>query len=149
VDLRRHLGWRSHRVRTLKCGRLTTELTYRALISGGLADKIGRKWVLAVGDVWFIIGAIVICASYSVPQMIIGRGLLGLGVGTAAAIAPLYIAELAPTRFRGALVTIQSLAITGGQFISYCIGVPLTGRHGWRIQFAIGIPPALMQAAAM
>lgn len=81
--------------------------------------------------------------------MIVGRAVLGLGVGTAAAIAPLYIAEVAPTRFRGALVTVQSIAITGGQFFSYCIGIPLTGHNGWRIQFAIGIVPAVVQAAVV
>jgi SP family myo-inositol transporter-like MFS transporter 13 len=105
--------------------------------------------VLAIGDAWLIAGAVVISASFSVPQIIVGRLLLGLGVGTAATTAPVYIAELAPTRFRGALVTVQSICITGGQFISYCIGVPLTGKHGWRIQFAIGIAPALIQGAAM
>lgn len=72
-----------------------------------------------------------------------------LGVGTAAAVAPVYIGELAPTRFRGAMVTIQSIAITGGQFIAYCIGIPLVGRDGWRIQFAIGVIPAIIQGAAM
>lgn len=119
------------------------------MIAGYLADKIGRKWVLGVGDVYFVVGAVIICASYSVPQIIVGRLILGLGVGTAAAVAPLYIGELAPTRFRGLLVTIQSIAITGGQFFSYCIGIPLTGEGGWRIQFAIGLVPALMQGAAM
>ena len=96
-----------------------------------------------------MLGAIIICSSFSVPQIIVGRVILGLGVGTAAAIAPVYIGELAPTRFRGALVTVQSIAITGGQFFSYCIGIPLTGHNGWRIQFAIGIIPAFAQAAAM
>lgn len=72
-----------------------------------------------------------------------------VGVGTAAAVAPVYIGELAPTRFRGAMVTIQSIAITGGQFIAYCIGIPLTGYNGWRIQFAIGVIPAIIQGAAM
>ncbi|OXC62938.1 hypothetical protein AYX13_06928 [Cryptococcus neoformans] len=120
-----------------------------ALSSGALADRVGRKWTLAVGDVWFTLGAIIICSSFSVVQMIVGRAVLGLGVGTAAAIAPLYIAEVAPTRFRGALVTVQSIAITGGQFFSYCIGIPLTGHNGWRIQFAIGIVPAVVQAAVV
>jgi SP family myo-inositol transporter-like MFS transporter 13 len=46
-------------------------------------------------------------------------------------------------------VTIQSICITGGQFFSYCIGVPLTGHNGWRIQFAIGIVPAVIQGAAI
>ncbi|KAJ9109092.1 Myo-inositol transporter 1A [Naganishia friedmannii] len=120
-----------------------------ALAGGTLADRIGRKWVLAIGDVLFVIGAIIICSSFSVIQIITGRVVLGFGVGIAAAVAPLYIAELAPTRFRGGLVTVQSICITGGQFFSYCIGIPLTGRDGWRIQFAIGIVPAVVQGAAI
>lgn len=120
-----------------------------ALSSGALADKIGRKWVLFVGDIWFFLGALIICTGFSVPQVIVGRLILGLGVGTAAAVAPVYIGELAPTRFRGAMVTIQSIAITGGQFFSYCVGIPLTGRNGWRIQFAIGVIPAIAQGAAI
>ena len=144
MDLERDKLWCFGRVRL----RLLFQAdTCSALTSGWLADRIGRKWVLGVGDVWFILGAILICSGFSVAQVIVGRVVLGLGVGTAAAIAPVYIAELAPTRFRGALVTIQSMAITGGQFISYCIGVPLTGHHGWRIQFAIGVVPAALQAA--
>lgn len=78
--------------------------------------------------------------------MIVGRAILGLGVGTAAAVAPLYISEVAPTRFRGGLVVIQVIFITGGQFVAYCIGIPLTGRNGWRVQFGIGIAPAIVQA---
>lgn len=117
-----------------------------ALTSGYLADRIGRKYVLGIGDIWFILGAVIICSGFTVAQVIVGRVVLGLGVGTAAGIAPLYIAELAPTRFRGAMVAIQCVAITGGQFISYCIGVPFTHSQGWRAQFGIGIAPALIQA---
>jgi SP family myo-inositol transporter-like MFS transporter 13 len=54
-------------------------LIVRALSSGALADKIGRKWVLAYGDVWFTLGAIIICSSFSVAQMIVGRFVLGVG----------------------------------------------------------------------
>lgn len=60
-------------------GTLKTRLTFSALSSGALADRIGRKWVLAYGDVWFTLGAIVICSSFSVAQMIIGRFILGVG----------------------------------------------------------------------
>lgn len=60
-----------------------------ALIGGSLADRIGRKWVLAVGDVCFVIGAIIICSGFSVAQVIVGRVVLGWGVGIAAAVAPL------------------------------------------------------------
>ncbi|KAL8281401.1 hypothetical protein RQP46_006085 [Phenoliferia psychrophenolica] len=120
-----------------------------ALSGGVLSDRIGRKYVLAIGDVWLAIGAIVICTSHTVVQMIIGRIFLGVGVGIASAVAPTYIAELAPSRFRGSLVTIQSLAITGGQFISYLFGIPLTGEGGWRWLFAIGVIPAVLQGLAV
>ncbi|KAM0747992.1 general substrate transporter [Meredithblackwellia eburnea MCA 4105] len=120
-----------------------------ALSGGVLSDRIGRKWVLAIGDVWFTIGAVVIAASFSVPQIICGRLFLGFGVGIASATAPTLIAELSPARFRGTLVTIQSLAITGGQFISYCFGIPLTGDGGWRWLFVIGIAPALAQGLSI
>lgn len=60
-----------------------------ALGGGTLADRIGRKWVLAIGDVLFVLGAIIICSSFSVVQIIIGRVVLGFGVGIAAGVAPL------------------------------------------------------------
>ena len=60
-----------------------------ALAGGSLADKIGRKWVLGVGDACFVIGAIIICSGFSVAQVIAGRVVLGWGVGIAAAVAPL------------------------------------------------------------
>lgn len=82
-------------------------------------------------------------------MVFIGRIILGFGVGIASAVAPVYIAEVAPTRFRAALITIQSVAITGGQFISYILGIPLDGRNGWRILFAIAIVPAVIQGIAI
>ncbi|ORY82336.1 general substrate transporter [Leucosporidium creatinivorum] len=124
------------------CGAL-----FGGLLGGNLADKIGRKWVLAVGDVFFVLGAVLIAASYSLEQIIVGRVVLGFGVGIAAAVTPMYLSELAPTRFRGTLVTIQSLMITGGQVISYGMGAGMTFKGGWRALFAISIIPAAGQAA--
>lgn len=57
------------------------------------------------------------------------------------------IAEISPTKYRAGLVTIQSIAITGGQFISYCLGIPLDIQGGWRVMFGIAIAPAVLQAA--
>ena len=62
---------------------------FGGLILGVLADKIGRKWSMAIADVFFTAGAIIIAASYSVAQIIVGRLVLGVGVGGAAVIAPL------------------------------------------------------------
>jgi SP family myo-inositol transporter-like MFS transporter 13 len=51
--------------------------------------------------------------------MIAGRLIVGLGVGTASCIVPLYIGELAPSKIRGRLVTINVVAVTLGQVVAY------------------------------
>lgn len=67
-------------------------------------------------------------------------------MGIAAAVTPMYIGELAPTRFRGALVSVQSLMITLGQIVAYALGAGTTFHGGWRALFAISIVPAAFQA---
>lgn len=65
-----------------------------AIIAGLTADKYGRKIAIYVGCVLFTIGAILQGAAYSLAQMIIGRLVVGFGVGSAAMVVPLYIAEV-------------------------------------------------------
>jgi hypothetical protein len=66
----------------------------------------------------FTIGAVIIAASYSVPQMVFGRLVLGLGVGGTAVIGPLYISELAPTDVRGRCVGVNCSFIPFGQVVA-------------------------------
>ncbi|KAL8293522.1 hypothetical protein RQP46_000223 [Phenoliferia psychrophenolica] len=115
------------------------------LLGGNIIDKFGRKWILALGDVFFVIGAVLVSSSFGLVQIIIGRIVLGFGVGIAAAVTPLYIAELAPTRFRGALVSIQSIMITLGQIVSYALAAGMTFHGGWRALFALSIIPSVVQ----
>ncbi|QGI96907.1 hypothetical protein CEK26_009976 [Fusarium fujikuroi] len=72
-----------------------------AIFAGCSADRYGRKVAIYVGCVLFIIGAIIQAASFSVAQMTVGRLIVGFGVGSAAMIIPLYIAECAPSKYRG------------------------------------------------
>lgn len=88
-------------------------------MAGALSDYIGRKPVIAVANVVFIAGAIGQAVCHTVPAMIAGRFIIGLGVGLASCVVPLYIGELAPTRIRGRLVTINVVAITLGQVLAY------------------------------
>lgn len=85
----------------------------------------------------FTAGAIIIAASYSVPQIIVGRLVLGVGVGGAAVIAPLYIAELAPTAVRGRCVGANAFCIPFGQVIASAIGAGFQAgvpyHIGWRV----------------
>jgi len=100
-----------------------------AAFGGWMNDKLGRKRSILVADVVFFLGALVMAAAPAPFVIILGRVLVGLGVGMASMTAPLYISEASPARIRGALVSINALLITGGQFLSYLINLAFTKVH--------------------
>lgn len=110
-----------------------------AIIAGLTADKYGRKIAIYAGCGLFIIGAILQAAAYTIAQMAVGRLVVGFGVGSAAMVVPLYIAEIAPTKVRGRLIGLNNMSITGGQVISYGIGAAFAHvTHGWRYMVGLG-----------
>lgn len=110
-----------------------------AIIAGLTADKYGRKIAIYVGCVLFTIGAILQGAAYSIAQMSVGRLIVGFGVGSAAMVVPLYIAEIAPTKVRGRLIGLNNMSITGGQVVSYGIGAAFAHvDDGWRYMVGLG-----------
>ncbi|KAI5476111.1 MFS transporter, SP family, solute carrier family 2 (myo-inositol transporter), member 13 [Pseudohyphozyma bogoriensis] len=129
----------------------TIGAVFGALILGWWSDKAGRKMAMVVSDIAFTLGAVIIASSYSVPQIIVGRLVLGVGVGGASVIAPLYIAEMAPTAVRGRCVGINGLCIPLGQIVASSIaaGVGPNVRHGWRLLFALGVVPSIVQLCLM
>ncbi|TIC20267.1 general substrate transporter [Wallemia mellicola] len=121
-----------------------------SIFAGALSDKIGRKWVLVISDICYCIGTVIFGASYSVAQAAVGRLVLGFGVGMSSCIGPMYISEISPPQLRGTLVTINSLAITFGQVVSYGLGAALLhAPEGWRIMLVLGAVPAIYQAIAI
>ncbi|TVY52323.1 Myo-inositol transporter 1 [Lachnellula cervina] len=116
-----------------------------AIAAGLTADRFGRKGAIYMGCLLFIIGAVLQAAAYSLAQMTVGRLVVGLGVGSAAMIVPLYIAEVAPAKYRGRMIGLDNMSITGGQLISYGIGAALAKvNHGWRGMVALGAVPAII-----
>ncbi|KAF8909809.1 general substrate transporter [Gymnopilus junonius] len=116
------------------------------LVAGVLSDWTGRKPVLSIADTIFIGGAIAQAVCHDVWSMIGGRFLIGVGVGLAACIAPLYIQELSPTRLRGRMVVLNVVMITLGQVIAYGIGAGFFHVHGgWRWMVGLGAVPAGLQ----
>ncbi|KAL4899159.1 hypothetical protein BDW74DRAFT_171723 [Aspergillus multicolor] len=115
-------------------------------LAGILADRLGRKKVILVADILFTVGAFIQAATSKVWGMIIGRSIVGLAVGSASLVTPLYISELAPSDARGRLVTILSLFITGGQVVAYIVGwlFSYVG-GGWRWIVGLGMLPAIFQ----
>ncbi|EPQ29075.1 uncharacterized protein PFL1_03364 [Pseudozyma flocculosa PF-1] len=121
-----------------------------ALGAGLLGDWLGRKAVIAIANVIFIAGAIIQAACHGLWVMIVGRLVVGLGVGIASMIVPLWIGELAPTHIRGRLVTVNVVFITLGQVIAYGVGAgfeKISG--GWRYTVAGGAIPAIVQLISM
>ncbi|KAJ8759857.1 hypothetical protein K2173_009958 [Erythroxylum novogranatense] len=114
-----------------------------AAIGGYINDRFGRKISILAADVVFFVGAIVMAVSPAPWMIVIGRLLVGLGVGMASMTSPLYISESSPARIRGALVSTNGLLITGGQFLSYLINLAFTKAPGtWRWMLGIaGVPP--------
>ncbi|KAF8454411.1 general substrate transporter [Terfezia claveryi] len=85
--------------------------------------------------------------------MVIGRFIVGLGVGVASGVVPMYIAELAPASYRGRLTTLYTGCITGGQLLAYAVGwwsaEVFTEGVGWRVGVGLGAVPAAVQGVGL
>jgi SP family myo-inositol transporter-like MFS transporter 13 len=115
-------------------------------LTGVLADYFGRKKVILCADILFVIGALWQAFTGSVWGMIGGRSIVGAAVGSASFVVPLYISELSPSPFRGRLVTVSTLLITGGQVVAYIVGwLFSTHVQGWRWMVGLGALPAALQ----
>ena len=119
-------------------------------VAGVFADRIGRKNIIIFSDLLFILGALWQAFTTAVWGMILGRAVVGLAIGGASLITPLYIGELAPSHLRGRLVTVSLLFITGGQVVAYVIGWAFSSMPGgWRWMVGLGSLPALVQVALL
>ncbi|ACY22544.1 sugar transporter [Gordonia bronchialis DSM 43247] len=127
-----------------------------AWFAGRLADVWGRKRVMLLGSVLFVVSAIGTCFTVTVWDLLLWRVLGGIGIGIASVIAPAYISEIAPARYRGALASMQQLAITLGIFAALLSDALLAdaagtasselwfGLEAWRWMFLVGVIPAVV-----
>jgi sugar porter (SP) family MFS transporter len=118
-----------------------------AAVGGRLADAIGRKRLIFIGGILFFVGSAGMAVSPTVNWLIISRFVDGLGIGFASVVAPLYISEIAPSSVRGSLVTLNQIAITGGQLVSYVSNfalarILLDAGLTWRVMLGTGVIPA-------
>ncbi len=125
-----------------------------AFFAGNLADKFGRKHVLVVAALAFIISAWGSGISASSTQFVFFRILGGLAVGAASILSPAYIGEIAPAHIRGRLISLQQLAIVLGLFFAFFSNYNLAltaggaseilwwGFDAWRWMFWMELIPA-------
>jgi SP family galactose:H+ symporter-like MFS transporter len=111
---------------------------------GPLARRFGQKPTLIVAGVIFAVCALGSAWASGPWDLGAWRFALGLAVGIATMVAPLYVAETSPSRWRGALVSAFQLAITSGILVSYLVGFAFTGSGDWRMMFGLGAVPAFL-----
>ncbi|KAH7435702.1 hypothetical protein KP509_06G075900 [Ceratopteris richardii] len=124
--------------------------TVGAAIGGTSCDKFGRKKAIIGSDIIFFIGAVVMASAIAPWMLIIGRVLVGISVGVASVASPLYIAEASPSKYRGALISLNSLWIAAGQFLAIAVNAGLTQVPGtWRWMLGVASVPSIVQFVMM
>ncbi|XP_054894235.1 proton myo-inositol cotransporter-like isoform X1 [Poeciliopsis prolifica] len=118
-----------------------------ALSGGFLNGWLGRRICTLIASFIFCGGGIVMSVAQSKVVLLVGRITVGLGIGIASMTVPVYIAEVSPPHLRGQLVTINSLFITGGQFIASVVDGAFSylSHDGWRYMLGLSILPAVLQ----
>jgi sugar porter (SP) family MFS transporter len=120
-----------------------------ALAGGRLADVFGRRILLIVTALIFATGA-VLCALAPTPVvLIVGRIIVGLGIGLSSGAVPVYISEVSPAESRGWTVSLFQLAITLGILLAYLVDYAFAGIQGWRWMFGLAAIPAAVFALGM
>ncbi len=127
-----------------------------AFFAGRLADRFGRRALLIVASLFFAVSAWGSGIADGSLEFVLYRVLGGMAVGAASVMAPAYIGEVAPARYRGRLITVQQMAIIVGLFGSFVSNYLLAGVAGhsteplwfgfaaWRWMFWIEIAPAVL-----
>ena len=122
---------------------VTLGALFGALVAGGTADRIGRRFTAVIAGVLFGAGALIEAVAPGAGMLTVGRVVTGLGVGFASVVAPLYAAEMSPKRLRGRFVSTYQLAITVGIFLAYLADDALTSSDRWRLMFGLAVIPGV------
>ena len=123
-----------------------------ALFSGKITDRLGRKKIILAAAVIFAIGALWSGLAPDVYNLITARLFLGVAIGVSSFAVPLYIAEIAPAKLRGQLVTMFQLMITIGVLVSYFSDLLFANEQDmtcWRPMFYVGVIPAIILLTGM
>ncbi|KAJ4773124.1 Sugar transport protein 8 [Rhynchospora pubera] len=128
----------------------TSSLYLAALVASFVASKIcskyGRKITMQLASVLFLIGVLLNALAPNLALLIVGRIFLGIGIGFANQAAPLFLSEIAPVKYRGALNILFQLNVTIGILAANIINyfVADIHPHGWRIALGTAGIPALI-----
>lgn len=121
-----------------------------ALLAGRVADRIGRRRLLAGLGVLFFVGVAVAALADGYWSLMVGRFVMGVAVGAVSAAVPTYLGEMAPAQIRGGILTLNQLMITIGLLASYLVNWAFADSGDWRLMFWMaGIPAVLLVVACL
>lgn len=115
-----------------------------ALGAGWMSASLGRKRSLLLGGVLFIAGSLFCASAWSPEILIVARFVLGLAIGIATFTAPLYLAEVAPERIRGAMISTYQLMITTGILLAFLSDTAFSASGNWRWMLGIIAAPGVL-----
>jgi len=121
-----------------------------ASIAGFLSDRFGRRRILILSALLFAASAVGAALPRNLLEFVAARFIGGIAIGVASVLAPIYIAEVAPPRIRGRLVSLNQMAIVSGILLAYLVNWLLSylGPDSWRWMFlSAAVPSAIFFAA--
>lgn len=120
-----------------------------AAVAGPLSDSLGRRNLILIAAVTFCVGAVGAALAPNVGVLVLFRIVLGLAVGAAALIVPLYLSEVAPTQIRGAVSSLNQLMITVGILVAFIVNAALAQSEAWRTMVGLAVVPSLVLLVGM
>jgi SP family arabinose:H+ symporter-like MFS transporter len=119
-----------------------------AMTSGVLGQKIGGREALRIMAILYLLSSIGCALAWNWPVLMVARFVGGLGIGGSSVLGPVYIAELAPARWRGRLVGLFQINIVIGILLAYLSNYIITTMHlgtaQWRWEFGVAIVPSAL-----
>ncbi|KAJ4955676.1 hypothetical protein NE237_012459 [Protea cynaroides] len=117
-----------------------------SFVASHVCSSYGRRLTMRLASVFFLIGSILDAFALNVEMLIIGRILLGAGVGFANQAVPLFLSEIAPPKIRGSLNVLFQLCVTIGILVANLVNYALENVHpyGWRIALGFAAVPGIM-----
>nr|XP_016492936.1 PREDICTED: sugar transport protein 12-like [Nicotiana tabacum] len=132
---------------TLFTSSLYVAALFASIAASHVSKKYGRIRSMILGGLFFLSGAVLNAAAIHISMLILGRILLGIGVGFANQSVPIYLSEIAPPNYRGTFNVLFQLSITVGILIANLVNFgtdKISGGWGWRVSLGGAAVPALV-----
>jgi sugar porter (SP) family MFS transporter len=120
-----------------------------AAFAGRLSDRLGRRRLIIIAAVVFTGGALLAAVAPTVWVLIGARVIIGLAVGSAALVVPLYLSEIAPTEVRGAITSLNQLMIVCGILAAFIVNAILASSGDWRLMLGLAAVPSVILLVGM